>query len=204
MTVVEDEFDFWSELAKDETDVLPDSMCLLSKEILSLNHIILPCGHKFNYIPLCREIANLKYPKSAYARTLNLNRAQTCCPYCRKIFDKLLPKIPLYDLTLPKYICSDVNSLAPKQCSYVLKCAKNKGTICEKTCGFDTIYGVLCVQHYKHTNKSADQFENEATKKIFNSNTIIMLKSQLKELNLSVSGNKRDLVSRLVKHTSSS
>ena len=201
MATVEGGFDFWAELEKDEIADLPDSMCLLSKELLSMNHIVLPCGHKFNYIPLCKEITNLKYPKSAYARSLTLNRSQTCCPYCRKIFDKLLPKIPLYGLTFPKYICSDINSIAPKQCSYIFKSAKNNGTMCEKMCGFDTECGVLCAQHYKRTIKDPKQFENENVKKIFDSNTVETLRVQLKELGISSSGRKIDLVNRLVQHT---
>ena len=107
--VVEDEFDFWNELGKKDEFVLDDSHCLLSKEPLGLNHITMPCGHKFNYISLCKEIASLKYPCRTYTRTINLTREQICCPYCRKVFDKLLPKIPLYNLTLPKHVCSEVN-----------------------------------------------------------------------------------------------
>lgn len=196
MTIVEDGFDFWAELENENETETGDCICLISKEPLTMNHIVLPCGHKFNYIPLCKEIASVKYPKSIYTRTLTLKRNQTCCPYCRKIFDKLLPKIPMYNISLPRYVCSEYDSLVSKQCLYILK-NNNK---CSKMCGFDTDYGVLCGQHYKQTIKSLNHFENAEDKKIFDTNTVVSLKSQLKQLNLSTSGNKRDLVCRLVKH----
>jgi benzoyl-CoA reductase/2-hydroxyglutaryl-CoA dehydratase subunit BcrC/BadD/HgdB len=200
MSIVEDGFDFWSELEKETVTEINDSTCLLSKETLTMNHIILPCGHKFNYIPLCKEIASLKYPKSVYARTINLTRLQTCCPYCRKIFDKLLPKIPLYVMSLPKYVCSENDTLSSKQCMYIAKSGKHKDKPCDKMCGFDTNYGVLCSNHYRRTIKSSEQFENSSIKQMFDNNTVISLKKQLKDLHLSLSGCKRDLVNRLAQH----
>lgn len=192
--IVEDDFDFWEELNKQEEIKfeVDETHCLLSKEPLVQNHIALPCGHKFNYIPLCKEIASLKYPVRTYARTINLTREQICCPYCRKVFNKLLPKIPLYKLDLPNYVCSNANCIVSKQCSY---------TDCENTNGFDTDYGVLCTKHYsKKRTKKTIANEDEDYNRTFQENTVSMLKEQLKYLGLPTNGLKRDLVDRLIKH----
>lgn len=194
--VVEDEFDFWGELNKDDNEfIFDDTYCLLSKEPLGPNHVALPCGHKFNYVPLCREITNLKYPSRVYTRTINLHKEQICCPYCRTIFDKLLPKIPLYNLVLPNGICSNINCIVVKQCSH---------TTCESISGFDTDYGVLCAKHYSKFSRKPTKkhiaFEDEESNRMFKENTVPKLKEQLLALNLPASGLKRDLVDRLVKH----
>ena len=195
--VVEEDFDFWGELnKKDETEfVLDDTHCLLSKEPLGPNYVTLPCGHKFNYVPLCKEIVNLKYPSRVYTRTINLYKEQICCPYCRAVFDKLLPKIPLYNLILPINICSNINCIVVKHCSHVS---------CENTCAFDTDFGVLCAKHYaKFSRKPVKKhipFEDEESNKMFKENTVSKLKEQLLSLNLPTHGLKRDLVVRLVKH----
>ena len=195
--VVEEEFDFWGELNKEDEKefVLDDTHCLLSKEPLGPNHVVLPCGHKFNYVPLCKEIASLKYPNRAYSRTINLMKEQICCPYCRTIFDKLLPKIPLYKLVLPVNICSNINCIVVKQCLH---------TDCKNTCGFDTDFGVLCAKHYaKFSRKPAKKhiaFDDEESNRTFKENTMPKLKEQLLALNLPTCGLKRDLVDRLVKH----
>ena len=193
--VVEDEFDFWDELDKKDEFVLDDSHCLLSKEPLGLNHISMPCGHKFNYISLCNEIACLKYPCKTYARTINLTREQICCPYCRKVFDKLLPKIPLYNLSLPKHVCSEVNCLELKQCSFAA---------CENKTGFESDHGVMCSKHYnrisRKPNASRVVFDDEESRTLFNENTVAKLKEQLRILRLPQSGIKKDLVNRIVNY----
>ena len=190
--VVEDKFDFWEELNKQDDFVLDDTHCLLSKETLCQNHIVLPCGHKFNYAPLCKEIANLKYPSKTYARQITLNKHQICCPYCRKVFDKLLPKIPLYNLGMPNHICSDINSIQLKQCSWIM---------CENTNAFESCYGVLCTKHYnKSFKKPISIIKDDAFAKIFKENTVTKLRERLFELNLSTKGLKSVLVDRLVKH----
>lgn len=195
--VVEDDFDFWGELNKKEEDkfVLDDTHCLLSKETLGPNHITMPCGHKFNYVPLCKEIASLKSPSRFYTRTINLGKEQICCPYCRKVFNNLLPKIPLYKMVLPNYIFSNVNCIGLKPCSQ---------PACENTCGFDTDYGVLCAKHYSKFSRKPPKkhvaFDDEASNTLFKENTVSKLKEQLLALNLPTSGVKRDLVDRLVKH----
>ena len=64
--IVEEGFDFWKELNEDEDDNknIDKNLCELTREPLIINYITLPCGHRFNYKPLCIEICTLKDPKN--------------------------------------------------------------------------------------------------------------------------------------------
>lgn len=71
-----------------------DNFCLLTKEPLQNIHIILTCGHKFNYIPLYREVIAQKttgLSSTGYFTPHLLKRNEIKCPYCRNVQDKLLP-----------------------------------------------------------------------------------------------------------------
>lgn len=89
-------------LAKDspQNDLNQDNLCLITGEPLSDNHIILPCQHKFNYIPLYNEIKKQKIcflpnkKSHSYLETQKLRQNQIKCPYCRTIVDGILPPIP--------------------------------------------------------------------------------------------------------------
>ena len=57
-----------------------DNCCLLTKESLHCIHIVLECGHKFNYIPIYREIIAQKTsgPSSYYnPNSLKKNEIKT-------------------------------------------------------------------------------------------------------------------------------
>ena len=71
-----------------------DNFCLLTKEPLSHIHITLACGHKFNYVPLYREVIAQKtigLSPNGYYTSHSLKRNEIKCPYCRNVQDKLLP-----------------------------------------------------------------------------------------------------------------
>jgi hypothetical protein len=69
-----------------------DNCCLLSKESLHPIHIVLECGHKFNYIPIYREIVAQKTTgPSSYYNQNSLKKNEIKCPYCRNVQGKLLP-----------------------------------------------------------------------------------------------------------------
>lgn len=71
-----------------------DNYCLLTKEPLDNIHIKLECGHKFNYIPLYREVVMQKttgMSSTGYYYSHSLKRNEIKCPYCRTVQDKLLP-----------------------------------------------------------------------------------------------------------------
>ena len=93
--IVEDNFDFFSEIMKNSTKEPETSneTCLLSGVPLSNNHIELQCKHKFNYINLFNEI---KIQKTIYNVNSNtrLKYNEIMCPYCRQITKQLLPYIP--------------------------------------------------------------------------------------------------------------
>ena len=68
--------------------------CLLTKEPLHPIHIVLECGHKFNYVPIYREIVAQKtmgVSSTGYYNSHSLKKNEIKCPYCRNIQDKLLP-----------------------------------------------------------------------------------------------------------------
>ena len=205
---VEDGFDFWSELANDEpgTPVTEDS-CLLTQEPLGLNHITMPCGHKYNYVAICKEISNMKAPKTYYYNTgIKLARNQTFCPYCRKIFDQLLPKIPWSNFVPAKNVCSSTNYIDHRICQYVFQTGKRKGQCCGKKNAFDTKNGAFCSQHACSKKKSANNntttFEDEdedKRKKIWKKFKVRELKDLLRTNSLPVSGTKAVLIARLLK-----
>ena len=73
-----------------------DSYCLLTKEPLHSIHVELVCGHKFNYVPLYREVIVQKtigLSPNGYYTSHSLKRNEIKCPYCRNVQDKLLPYI---------------------------------------------------------------------------------------------------------------
>lgn len=130
-----------------------DNKCLITNTELTTHYIELPCGHKFNYIPLYKEVLNQKKRNSRTLDIIHLRIHQMKCPYCRTIFDNLLPYIPLDGVEK----CRGVNmpikySMFLSKCKYVFKSGKNMGKTCNKDCNFG-----YCNQHQKimdkHTNK---------------------------------------------------
>jgi hypothetical protein len=82
------------EASEDAESENEDNYCLLTKEPLQHIHIVLECGHKFNYVPLYREVIAQKtigLSSSGYYTSHSLKRNQIKCPYCRNVQDKLLP-----------------------------------------------------------------------------------------------------------------
>ena len=59
-----------------------DNICLISKEILHPNHITLVCNHKFNYIPIYKEVLYQKTKFNTLYEVTKLNYNQINCPYC--------------------------------------------------------------------------------------------------------------------------
>jgi hypothetical protein len=201
---VEGGFDFWSELANDEHDTtVTDDHCLLTQESLTLNYITMPCGHKYNYIPICKEISNIKAPRDHnYSYGVKLDIKQSFCPYCRKSFDKLLPKIPCIDYVPDKFVCSSTNYIDHRECQYVFHSGKRKGQCCAKKNAFDTKHGAFCSQHACMKQKSKTTTKiilDDEGNKVWKKFNISKLKDILKTNSLPVSGNKAVLITRLIK-----
>ena len=203
---VEDDFDFWSELANDEpTSPVTDDYCLLTQEPLTLNYITMPCGHKYNYVAICKEISNMKAPKTYYYNNgVKLAKNQTFCPYCRNIFDQLLPKIPCMDFVPAKYVCSSTNHIEHRTCQYVFQSGKRKGECCCKKNAYDTNNGSFCLKHAtskkRYTTKPNDKSSVTLNKEgeIWKKYKVAELKDILRSNNLPVSGTKAILITRLM------
>ena len=96
---IEGDIDFFSELYKsldedalDNVIVNDDNLCLISKLPLTKYFVELCCGHKFNYVPLYKDILNHKLKFNGMESTQShLKKTQIRCPYCRKKQEGLLP-----------------------------------------------------------------------------------------------------------------
>ena len=87
MFVFEDDFDFKSELQKEDEE---GEKCLISGLPLK-DPVKLTCGHVFNYEPIFKDVFNQKVnPQFKNNTPLKIDHFR--CPYCRKIQKKLLPE----------------------------------------------------------------------------------------------------------------
>jgi hypothetical protein len=102
------EYDFFNKLKlmtqcnESIENVNIDSCCLLTKEALDDIHVTLICGHKFNYIPLYKEVVIQKtsagMTTNGYYNSCTLRLNEMKCPYCRSVQDKLLPFLNYDDI----------------------------------------------------------------------------------------------------------
>jgi len=97
MYVIEDNIDFYNEIAKPDL-IDEDSatvFCLISNTPLLSDFVTLLCGHKFNYKPLFLDTVNHK-TKFNILESHILNITEIRCPYCRSIQKQLLPPNDIY------------------------------------------------------------------------------------------------------------
>jgi hypothetical protein len=214
-------FNFYKELKKDdenehdensenEHDENSENNCLISNLPLDETCITLECNHKFNYYYIFNEILTSK--KICNYMTKKLNTNQIKCPYCRTIYNYVLP-ISLDIEGTHKHI--GVNY--PTHSVLNIKCKEYN---CEENNVFVTPLGYYCKTHYKKIKLSHKKklcfTENKALKEpikmkekdndinenwnssIWNHYTIDKLKIILKENNLKVSGKKAILITRLM------
>jgi hypothetical protein len=126
---IEGNIDFFNELYKseillNETEDHHD-VCLITCEPLIEKFVILKCGHKFNYIPLYKDILNHKRKFNYMEGNIgHLTQNQIRCPYCRFKQDGVLPYYP--DLGLDKIVgvnvlnIYDANVSKLKRCEYLI------------------------------------------------------------------------------------
>lgn len=93
---IEGGINFFEELYKsldvEEGDDDDKNNCLITNQPLSDKHVILNCGHKFNYIPLYNDILNHKKKFNNMEGSISkLHTNEIRCPYCRKKQVGLLP-----------------------------------------------------------------------------------------------------------------
>lgn len=160
-----------------------NNLCLITKELLHPNHITLFCGHKFNYIPLYKEIVNQKNKSNNGYEITKLDIHQIKCPYCRTVTNKLLPYIPYASVKLIKYVnCPEEHCMNATKCSHTFT-RRNKSdsnsddntdsnnessppstlsVIKEYKCDKNGIYFemekvLFCQHHYKLYKKKSDR-----------------------------------------------
>ena len=132
-----------------------DNICLISKDKLHPNHITLKCNHKFNYIPIYKEVLYQKTKSNPIYEVTKLQSYQIKCPYCRTITNKLLPFIQYPSVKLAKNIHSTGSDcLLTAKCSHIIKnrdASKINGDIkCDKNAVYYESENLLfCPTHYK-------------------------------------------------------
>ena len=211
--IIEGNLDFKTAMSSDiENEFINDEeVCLVSQQLLTKSHIKLPCGHKFNYMPLYNEL----YKQKQKIQQKNIHSFETCqlkinqikCPYCRKVFDNILPYIQseciekVHGVNYPFKFC--MKNVV--ECDWVqrnkIKCCKEAQFIDDKS---------YCKLHF--IKAQTDTIKAHAIKEQDNSNTIVWtpemdklyknkklheLKSVLKLHKQKVGGTKRELIERL-------
>jgi hypothetical protein len=97
--IIEGGIDFFSELYKsldDDESIFKteqdNNLCLITNQALTTNYVTMNCGHKFNYIPLFKDIDNHKKNfNNMESSSGRLGKNEIRCPYCRKKQTDLLP-----------------------------------------------------------------------------------------------------------------
>ena len=132
-----------------------NNICLISKDKLHPNHITLKCNHKFNYIPIYKEVLYQKTKSNTLYEVTKLQSYQIKCPYCRTITNKLLPFIQYPTVKLAKNIHSTGSDCLPTtKCSHIIKKRDtnkvNSDTKCDKNALYYEAENLLfCPTHYK-------------------------------------------------------
>lgn len=172
-----------------------NNICLISNEPLAANFIKLECNHGFNYLPLYNEVYQQKTKKILDNAKLGLQQIK--CPYCRNISNFLLPFFKYYNTKQIK----GVNS-PPKLCIELYKCThfdKKTNELCgESAC--ITKSGCYCNKHNK-TNYINDELLKNINIEdfdLYKKQTLIQLKSLLKRNNCTITGNKQQLIEKIL------
>ena len=191
----------------DESDI---ERCLISNNPLEINYITLNCNHKFNYKNIYNEVCKQKCKINPLeSQRLKLNQIK--CPYCREITNNLLPYIEEKNIEKIRGVnYPSVYSLSLFKCNYIFKSGKNRNCKCNTNAwNFNEKEGWLCKTHNNLIIKKLEKKEKDNKKEDFiNDNAEIYkkylkitnnnLKILLKNNNLKVSGNKKDLIIRLI------
>lgn len=205
-------FNFYEELNKNDDEDNQEynvDNCLISNLPLDKTKIELKCGHKFNYFYIYKETINSK-KNNSYSLYNNdkLGSFQIKCPYCRTVYNELLPP----SLEIPEtQLMNSINK--PHKMSMKVNCEHENCNI-EKV--YVTPFGYYCKRHYyfKKSNGEIDKEfqddENDKEKinydesilhplwKNYTNYKVYDLKQILKANKLKVSGTKPVLITRLL------
>lgn len=171
--------------------------CLISNELLDNNCIKLSCGHIFNYTSIYNEVVYQKTKKVGNDRYLKNNEIK--CPYCRVITNNFLPYYKYYDVKqYSNFLKNDTSNnlqLNQYRCEY-----KFKSNIFCNNLACNTGCGNFCNKHLKYSNNDENILGNLLSKDedIYKKRSVIELRKILKDNGCKVSGNKSDLISRII------
>jgi hypothetical protein len=193
-------------------DTNEKTICLITKEKLQDNFITLDCGHRFNYLALYHELLKQK-TNTNLLEIVSIKINETKCPYCRQITPKILPFIDISGVKVIKGVTSPKTfAMKLNDCEWIFLNGKKKGTQC-KCSAIKTNIGTYCKLHETivskpkskpkpkpNPNVEATSATTEELITICKKYPIPLLKFFLKSLNLKVSGNKSQLIERLVKY----
>jgi hypothetical protein len=166
----------------------PIDRCLISDEVLRKDHITLKCGHKFNYVPLFKEvlfqkcsmlpknvsskivttyiknspqsnISTVMYNSSYNLETTKVSYNEIKCPYCRSLTPQLLPYYPYPDVSKIKYVNTPAELGIPAlSCEYFRNHTEGAST-CRTNCIYHEKYDMMLCN--KHFNKLETKVESE-------------------------------------------
>jgi hypothetical protein len=180
-----------------DRDFSLNNSCLISGEPLDNNHIILDCKHKFNINELYNEVVQQKTKQNLYSNKTKIKYNEIKCPYCRIITPKLLPYFKYYNNNLIYGVnCPQHLTMQLYECEYKTK--KNSNCCGKSAC--ITNNGTLCNNHIKYTHSEEELIKNLDSNSIacLKKKTIKELKEELKKHSKKTSGNKDDLIIRLL------
>ena len=211
--VIEDNLDFYNLLNQSSQEINNDSsnnICLITYEKLTENSIVLDCKHNFNYFPLYQEIINQKKNFNKYFDINKLKINEIKCPYCRNINNKLLPYIPYKNVKKISGVNSPENLCMENKynCSWVFKNGKNKGCSCNIN-SFILEGKNYCYKHHKmsnnkniKTNSKKDNNDNwdNSFDEYLKKYKVDELKKILRVNKLTIYGNKKQLILRIIKN----
>ena len=137
--------DLFNEELNKEDDSDDENICLINYDKLLDNYITLTCGHRFNYIPLYKEIINQKSHRLHH----RLRPYHIKCPFCRNVHAYILPYIKMDGVEKIDGVNSpDKYALLQNKCQYIPKSGKNKKVMCNARC-----FHTYCTRHIRYISK---------------------------------------------------
>jgi|688.fasta_scaffold85654_4 hypothetical protein len=162
--------DFYAELYSsldggDEVD--SKNVCLITDNVLTDNHVILECGHKFNYVPLFNDIRAHKTKFNCLeANHVKINEIR--CPYCRARQKTLLPYYP--ELGLPKIVGVNKEPLVlPSRVYIVGACQYEACSNTQYICKLECDGNLYCYTHYnmrQRAHQKEEKLKEKAAEKL--------------------------------------
>jgi hypothetical protein len=149
MSVSADDFYNLLAMAITNEEEEKEETCLITKEPLELNHVILECGHKYNYDAIYNE----------YKKQVEKYKS---CPYCRKVQTKPLPVNDKYAPIIMGQ--QPVYTHFYGSCEWVLKTGPNKGKKCGKWSKQQKFNKPYCATHAPKITEDAGQTSKPADK----------------------------------------